>query len=93
LVALLALIAMFPHTARAQSGVDGSPAGAPASRPIAVWASVGLGGGGIHEPDNGAIGGVLAAHASREGWAAFRRLPLREDELARIAGNVAPSLR
>jgi predicted TIM-barrel fold metal-dependent hydrolase len=29
----------------------------------------------------------------REGWAAFRRLPLTADELARIAGNVAPYLR
>lgn len=29
----------------------------------------------------------------REGWAAFRRLPLREDEFARIASNVAPYLR
>jgi predicted TIM-barrel fold metal-dependent hydrolase len=26
----------------------------------------------------------------REGWAAFRRLPLLEEEFARIAGNVAP---
>lgn len=26
----------------------------------------------------------------REGWAAFRKLPLREAELARIAGNVPP---
>lgn len=29
----------------------------------------------------------------REGWAAFRRLPLTEEEFARIAGNVAPYLR
>lgn len=29
----------------------------------------------------------------REGWAAFRRLPLRKDEFARIAGNMAPYLR
>jgi uncharacterized protein len=29
----------------------------------------------------------------REGWAAFRRLPLTEDEFAQIAGNVAPYLR
>jgi predicted TIM-barrel fold metal-dependent hydrolase len=29
----------------------------------------------------------------REGWAAFARLPLSADELARIAGNVAPYLR
>lgn len=29
----------------------------------------------------------------REGWAAFRRLPLNEDEFARIASNVAPYLR
>ncbi len=29
----------------------------------------------------------------REGWAAFRRLPLKEDEFARIASNVAPYLR
>ncbi len=29
----------------------------------------------------------------REGWAAFRRLPLTEDEFARIASNVAPYLR
>ena len=29
----------------------------------------------------------------REGWATFRRLPLTEEELARIAGNVAPYLR
>ncbi len=28
----------------------------------------------------------------REGWAAFRRLPLKEDEFARIARNVAPYL-
>lgn len=28
----------------------------------------------------------------REGWAAFRRLPLHEDEVAQIAGNVAPYL-
>jgi hypothetical protein len=28
----------------------------------------------------------------REGWAAFRRLPLAEDEFARIARNVAPYL-
>ena len=28
----------------------------------------------------------------REGWAAFRRLPLDDDEFARIAGNVAPHL-
>jgi predicted TIM-barrel fold metal-dependent hydrolase len=28
----------------------------------------------------------------REAWAAFRRLPLREDEFAQIAGNVAPYL-
>lgn len=29
----------------------------------------------------------------REGWAVFRRLPLTEEELGRIAGNVAPYLR
>jgi predicted TIM-barrel fold metal-dependent hydrolase len=29
----------------------------------------------------------------REGWAAFRRLPLTEAEFARIARNVAPYLR
>ena len=29
----------------------------------------------------------------REGWAAFLRLPLAADELARIAGNVASYLR
>jgi predicted TIM-barrel fold metal-dependent hydrolase len=29
----------------------------------------------------------------RQGWAAFRRLPLMEDEFARIASNVAPYLR
>jgi len=29
----------------------------------------------------------------REAWAAFRRLPLTEDEFARIAANVAPHLR
>jgi predicted TIM-barrel fold metal-dependent hydrolase len=29
----------------------------------------------------------------REAWAAFRRLPLTESELVRIAGNVAPYLR
>ena len=29
----------------------------------------------------------------REGWAAFRRLPIMEDEFARIASNVAPYLR
>jgi predicted TIM-barrel fold metal-dependent hydrolase len=29
----------------------------------------------------------------REAWAAFRALPLTEDEFARIAGNVAPYLR
>jgi uncharacterized protein len=29
----------------------------------------------------------------REAWAAFRRLPLREEELARIAANLAPYLR
>jgi predicted TIM-barrel fold metal-dependent hydrolase len=29
----------------------------------------------------------------REGWAAFRRLPLTEDEFARIARNIAPYLR
>jgi predicted TIM-barrel fold metal-dependent hydrolase len=29
----------------------------------------------------------------REGWAAFCRLPLEDDELARIAGNVVPHLR
>jgi predicted TIM-barrel fold metal-dependent hydrolase len=29
----------------------------------------------------------------REGWAAFRRLPLTEEEFARIARNVAPYLR
>jgi hypothetical protein len=29
----------------------------------------------------------------REGWAAFRRLPLTEDEFERIASNVAPYLR
>ncbi len=29
----------------------------------------------------------------REAWAAFRALPLREDELQRIAGNVAPYLK
>jgi predicted TIM-barrel fold metal-dependent hydrolase len=29
----------------------------------------------------------------REGWAAFRRLPLTEEEFARIASNVAPYLR
>ena len=29
----------------------------------------------------------------REAWAAFRELPLRPDELARIAGNVAPTMR
>jgi len=28
----------------------------------------------------------------REGWAAFRRLPLDDDEFKRIAGNVAPHL-
>ena len=28
----------------------------------------------------------------REGWAAFRRLPLREEEFAQIASNVAPYL-
>jgi predicted TIM-barrel fold metal-dependent hydrolase len=29
----------------------------------------------------------------REAWAAFRRLPLTESEIGRIAGNVAPYLR
>jgi hypothetical protein len=29
----------------------------------------------------------------REAWAAFARLPLSRDELARIAGNLAPYLR
>lgn len=29
----------------------------------------------------------------REGWAAFRRLPLSEEEFAQIAGNLAPYLR
>jgi hypothetical protein len=29
----------------------------------------------------------------REGWAAFRRLPLTEGEFKKIAGNVAPYLR
>jgi uncharacterized protein len=29
----------------------------------------------------------------REGWAAFRRLPLTEEEFARIASNLAPHLR
>ena len=29
----------------------------------------------------------------REGWAAFRRLPLEDGVFARIAGNVAPHLR
>ena len=29
----------------------------------------------------------------REGWAAFRRLPLSDEELARVASNVAPYLR
>jgi predicted TIM-barrel fold metal-dependent hydrolase len=29
----------------------------------------------------------------REGWAAFRQLPLAEDEVARIGGNLAPYLR
>jgi uncharacterized protein len=29
----------------------------------------------------------------QEGWAAFRRLPLSEDEFRRVAGNVAPYLR
>jgi hypothetical protein len=29
----------------------------------------------------------------REGWAAFRRLPLADEEVATIAGNVAPHLR
>jgi predicted TIM-barrel fold metal-dependent hydrolase len=37
-----------------------------------------------------AAGGNLAP---REGWAAFRRLPLRPDELEAIAKNVAPYLR
>jgi hypothetical protein len=63
-VGLLALIVVFPHTARAQSGVDSSTARAPASRRIAIWASLGLGGGSVHESDNGTIGGVFAAHAS-----------------------------
>jgi predicted TIM-barrel fold metal-dependent hydrolase len=31
--------------------------------------------------------------APREAWAAFRRLPLTEEEFARIAGNVAPYMR
>jgi hypothetical protein len=29
----------------------------------------------------------------REGWAAFRRIPLTKDEFAQIAGNLAPYLR
>jgi len=29
----------------------------------------------------------------REGWAAFRRLPLRQDEIRRIASNIAPYFR
>jgi len=29
----------------------------------------------------------------REGWAAFRQLPLTEDEFRTIAGNLAPYLR
>jgi predicted TIM-barrel fold metal-dependent hydrolase len=37
-----------------------------------------------------AVGGNLAP---REAWAAFRRIPLTDDEFARIAGNVAPYLR
>jgi predicted TIM-barrel fold metal-dependent hydrolase len=37
-----------------------------------------------------ALGGNLRP---REGWAAFRRLPLTEAEFERIAGNVAPYLR
>jgi uncharacterized protein len=32
-------------------------------------------------------------HTPREGWAAFRRLPLSEAELRTIAGNVAPYVR
>lgn len=36
-----------------------------------------------------ALGDNLRPH---EGWTAFRRLPLREDEFARIASNVAPYL-
>jgi hypothetical protein len=37
-----------------------------------------------------AAGDNLRPH---EGWAAFCRLPLTADELARIAGNLAPYLR
>jgi len=37
-----------------------------------------------------ALGDNLRPH---EGWMAFRQLPLREDEFARIASNVAPYLR
>jgi uncharacterized protein len=37
-----------------------------------------------------ALGGNLPP---REGWAAFRKLPLSQAELERIAGNVAPYLR
>lgn len=44
-------------------------------------------------PDRILYGSDAAAGANlrpREGWAAFRRLPLTEAEFARIAGNLAP---
>jgi predicted TIM-barrel fold metal-dependent hydrolase len=41
----------------------------------------------------GSDAAVGATPRPREGWAAFRKLPLSEDEFARIAANVAPYLR
>jgi predicted TIM-barrel fold metal-dependent hydrolase len=49
-----------------------------------------VGVGRILYGSDAAAGGNLRP---REGWAAFRRLPLTQDEFERIASNVAPSLR
>jgi predicted TIM-barrel fold metal-dependent hydrolase len=49
-----------------------------------------VGVGRILYGSDAAAGGNLPP---REGWAAFRRLPLTEEELETVAGNVAPYLR
>jgi hypothetical protein len=63
-VSLLALSVAGPHIARAQSLGDTATVVAPTSRPIAAWASVGLGSGAVHGTAGGLLAGMVRAHVS-----------------------------
>lgn len=58
------LVAVCPHAARTQVLVDSSSVVSRPSRPIAAWASVGLGSGHVHAEPNGMLTGVIRANMS-----------------------------